>query len=309
MLPVRARRSQGKWRGTPARSVGRWPRDLRTTLLALLRRSVPARRTVAQCESSARSVDALFEPSVCRNCGARRERPWCAECGQGVVGRLSVGDVWREFWQRSRWFESAHLRAVLNLVHGPGNVAREYVLGARKRHVHPLKLLLVVVTLLAWLLSESHYLTAGQDELSREMATLVSWGRWSFTLGLFATFGASLLVYPRRLGTNPTEHLVLATYVQAVILSANAINLLPLLFLDTARWVPCWRTAAGWYMWPIELLILGFAFRQFFLLDLTRAAARVRLGIALATFVIAKKALLLGYGHLIVQFVLRTPSP
>jgi hypothetical protein len=219
-----------------------------------------------------------------------------------------MSDVLREFWQRSRWFESAHLRAALRLARGPGTVAREYVMGARKRHVHPLKLLLVAVAVLAWLLAESHYLTAGQDELSREMATLVSWGRWSFTLGLFATLAASLLVYPRRLGTNPTEHLVLATYVQAVILSANALNLLPLLFLDTERWVPCWRTAAGWYMWPIELLILGLAFKQFFLVDLTRAAARVRLAGALATFVIAKKALLLGYGHLIVQFVLRIPS-
>jgi hypothetical protein len=273
-------------------------------VLAVLRGSEP---TPGPVEPSARAFDAPFEQPVCRNCGAPRERPWCAECGQGAVGRLSISDVLREFWQRSRWFESAHLRAALRLARGPGHVAREYVLGARKRHVHPLKLLLVAVAVLAWLLAESHYLTAGQDELSREMATLVSWSRWSFTLGLFAALFASLLVYPRRRRTNPTEHLVLATYVQAVILSANALNLLPLLFLDTARWVPCWRMASGWYMWPVELLILGIAFTQFFLLDLTRTAARVRLAVALATFVMAKKALLLGYGHLIVQFVLRTP--
>jgi len=96
--------------------------------------------------------DAHFKAQVCRNCGAARGTPHCGACGQQAAARFGAQDVWLEFWQSRRWFEMPLLRAALRLLRAPGLVAREYVLGARKRHVHPLKLLLFAVALLVLLL-------------------------------------------------------------------------------------------------------------------------------------------------------------
>ena len=282
--------------------VAAWRARTRATTRAMLLGLVPRRSAIALADSDLQMSDAHFEQAVCRNCGEPREQPFCGACGQGVVARLSLRDLFQEFWQRSRAFESATVHAALNLFHSPGRVAREYVLGARKRHMHPLKLLLVAVATLVLLLAETRYLTAGQDDLGPQMLLVVRWARWSFTLGLFAIVIATITAFPRRLGLNLVEHLTLAAYVQFVILAVNIANLLPLLVLDITRWVPAWRAAAGWYMWPIESAILALALMQFFRLRLPRDLGRLVL--AIAVFVLAKKALLLGYGHLIARVVL-----
>lgn len=246
--------------------------------------------------------DAYFKAQVCRNCGAARGTPHCGACGQQAAARFGAQDVWLEFWQSRRWFEMPLLRAALRLLRAPGLVAREYVLGARKRHVHPLKLLLFAVALLVLLLDRTGYLTQGQTSLSAQMQLISEWARWSFSLGLFAVLGASLCTFGRRLGYNPVEHLVLAAYVQFVVIVLNLLNLLPLLALDTVRWVPMWRAASVWYMTPIELGVVALACQQFFRLRWWRDGWRIALAVLLSW--LFKKALLFGYGRLIYRMAM-----
>lgn len=279
---------------------------LRSGTRDLLRALVPPASAVALAGSDTRSDDAHFRAPVCRNCGAPRDQPHCGACGQGAVGRLSSRDVLVEFWQSRRLFEMTWLHAALRLARAPGQVAREYVLGARKRHMHPLKLLLLAVTALVLLLGRTGYLTAGQTELSGPMQLVANWARWSFSLGLVATLAATWCVLRRRLGYNPVEHLVLAVYVQSVVIAANAINLLPLLALDPARWAGPWRQASAWYMTPLELGVVAVAACQFFRLHWRRDAMRI--AAVLGVFHLTKKALLLGYARLIYHAAL-APSP
>ena len=275
---------------------------IRDTTRNMLRGLVPDDSAIAMAATDARLDDAHFEEAVCRNCGTVRTKPHCGACGQAAVRRFCLRDVAKEFWLSRRLFELPVLHAALRLARAPGRVAREYVLGARKRHVHPLKLLLFAVALLVVLLGKTGYLTAGQTQLSAQMQLVADWARWSFSLGLFAGLFATLAVFRRRLGYNPVEHLVLAVYVQFVSISANAINLLPLLVLDASRWAAPWRQASAYYMTPLELAIVAVACRQFFRLEWRRDALRI--AAVLALFFLAKKALLFAYGRFIQQVVL-----
>lgn len=287
----------------PARPASRrWRERMRETTHAMLRGLVPGDSAIAIASTDAPVAADHFEEAVCRNCGSVRSEPYCGACGQGAVRRFSFRDVLAEFWQGWRLFEIAFLHAALRLARAPGLVAREYVLGARQRHVHPLKLLLFAVGLLVLVLDRTGYLTAGQTQLSPQMQQVAAWSRWSFSLGLFAALGATLLVFRGRLRYNPTEHLVLALYVQFVVVAANLLNLLPLLCLDATRWAAPWRTASSAYMTPVELAIVAFAWQQFFRLRWRSHVPRI--AIALAAFWLLKKTLLFAYGRVIVQVVL-----
>jgi hypothetical protein len=265
--------------------------------LRMLKGLVPRDSAIALADTDAPVGDEHFTAALCRNCGVERHAPFCGECGQKAVARFGVGDLWQEIWQQWRVFEKTLVHAAIRLLRQPGTVAREYVLGARKRHVHPLTLLLFAVGTLLVLLDRTGYLTAGQTELEGAMKVVVAWSRWSFSLGLFAVLTATWCVFRRRLGCNPVEHLVLAVYVQTLIVAANAAHLLPLLFLDTAHWVPLWRKAALWTMSPVEWLIVAVACRQFFRLDWRVDAWRIAL--TLAAYVAIKKLLLLAYGRVV----------
>lgn len=269
----------------------------RAQSLRMLKGLVPQDSAIALAQSDEAMANAHFAAALCRNCGAERHAPFCGECGQKAVARFGVGDLWQELWQQWRVFEKTLAHAAIRLMLQPGTVAREYVLGARKRHVHPLTLLLFAVGALLVLLGRTGYLTAGQTELAGAMKVVVAWSRWSFSLGLFAVLAATWCVFRRRLGYNPVEHLVLAVYVQTLIVAANAVHLLPLLFLDTTHWVPLWRKAALWTMSPVEWTIVAVACRQFFRLDWRTDAWRIALVVVVCIAI--KKALLLAYGRVV----------
>lgn len=275
---------------------------VRQTARNVLHGLVPRASAVRLAQTGAIVDQAHFDAPVCRNCGSPRATQHCGACGQKAAKRLSLHDVWQEFWQSRRLFELSFLHAALRLFRSPGQVAREYVLGARKQHVHPLKLLLVAVAALLVLLTRTGYLTAGQTELSGQMDVVAGWARWSFSLGLIAVVVSTWTVFRRRGGYNPVEHLVLAVYVQFVVIAANALNLLPLLVLDAQRWAVSWRQAASWYMTPLELLVVAMACKQFFHLQWRRDGLRILA--VLALFYGAKKGLLLAYGRLVYQVAL-----
>lgn len=270
---------------------------IRATTLAMLRGLVPGGSAIHLAETDTQLGAEHFDAPICRNCGAERVQPYCGACGQSAVGRFSLRDLGRYGWESVRVFEAVFLHSALRLLRAPGLVAREYVLGARSRHVHPIKLLLFAVAVLVVLLEKTAYLTAGQSELSQQMRLVTNWARWSFGMGLFALALATWLVLRRRLNCNLAEHLVLAVYAQFLVIAANAINLLPLLWLDAA-WVGAWRRAATWYMTPLELLIVVFACQQFFRLQWRRDGWRIAL--VVLVFFAAKKALLFAYGRFIV---------
>ena len=261
--------------------------------------AVPTQRTVVDA--------AWFEAGTCRNCGAALGTPYCAQCGQQKAARFSWRDLRHEAWERWRLFEAGAARTLWRLVSRPGYVAREYVLGRRKDHMHPLKLLLVLVALTVLVLGYgqvfSHYsYSLREDAKLLRMAELVQgYANWSFSTGIFAIFLASWLGYRRRLGYNLLEHAVLAVYCQIVVLLALIVSLLPTLVWQSPGFVSAYTDASKWVMYPIRILVVGLAFHQFFLVDLRREW--LRLGVSVLLYAAASLLLLRLYAYVILRIV------
>lgn len=210
-----------------------------------------------------RTDTAPFEGDTCLNCGATLAGKYCPDCGQKRQGRLGRRDVTDLAWQNLRRFEFSLFRAMARIALHPGRVARDYVLGARSRYLHPFKLLLTCIVFLLIVVGETGYLTASTKELSKAIELVQSWSKWSFSLGVFAIFGASMLVFWRWHPFNAVEHLVLAAYTHSVVLMANMLNILPLMLVKDPALVIAHRSAAKGYMTWVELAIVVWAYLQF----------------------------------------------
>jgi hypothetical protein len=252
---------------------------------------------------------AHFAAPVCRNCDAPLGTPFCGQCGQKKAARLGRRAIGSEIWQNWRLFEISVLKAAWNVLRWPGCVAREYVLGARTRHLHPLKLLLLAIGALLLVLSQSNYLDIvalsdkeGSGELVRSMALVRSYANWSFSLTIVAIAASSLLCFGRGRGFNPVEHLVLAVYCHFLVICASVLIKLPTLVWRDPAFLALHKVASTWGMDVIGALILTFAFKQFFLLDLRRELWRLLL--AVAVFVFVKWSLTRLYAQALVSWLL-----
>ena len=254
-----------------------------------------------------RLESAYFDVTVCRNCAAPLETPFCGQCGQKRARRLGWRDLRQETWLHWRLFEISSVRTLRRLVTQPGYVAREYVMGMRKKHMHPLKLLALLVVVLILILARNSffehfdYSTRVDEEVDR-MSTLVqAYANWSFTTGIGAIFIASWSVYRRRLGYNSIEHLVLAVYCQILILAAIILGLLPTLIWNDPEFIRTYKSFSGYLLYGVKLVIVAVAFRQFFLVDLPREWPR--LAASLVIYLAASWVLLRLYAYMVLMLV------
>ncbi len=248
------------------------------------------------------SLAAHFEAPVCRNCGGDLHAPFCPACGQKKARRFGWGEVRGEAWDKLRWFEADMVKAALNVALRPGSVARAYVLGERKKHVHPLKLLLTAIVLLLVVIHQTGFFGSASPGLSKALVLVQDYSKWSFSIGILAILAASLVVFRRRGGFNAVEHLVLATYTHFVVLAANILNLLPLYWWTGPEAVKAHRALSGYYMGWVEAGIVFAAFTQFFSIDLRRQWWWPLIGTAV--FYAAKKGALYLYGRAVIRIVM-----
>jgi hypothetical protein len=226
--------------------------------------------------------DALFDTQACLNCGAALSGPFCAQCGQKKAARMGSSTVRKEAWERFRWFEWNTLRNALRVLPQPGTTAREYVLGQRKDHPHPLTLLCLSIGFLLIVLGHTDYLrpTLPSEAAQRMYALVTGYSKWSFSLGAVAALASTWLVFRRR-GYNVAELLTLALYCQAVFIALQMVNQLPLVLASSPelfRWHKAW---SPWYMTALQTLMLMVALRQFLVLDWRRDGWRLLLAGAL----------------------------
>lgn len=218
-----------------------------------------------------------FAAATCLNCGVAIDTPFCGQCGQKAAARFAWRDIGREGWDRVRWFEFQLTRTLRHLVTGPGRVAREYVMGRRTAHMHPLKLLVALVAALVLILAINRYfgVYAFKDsDVDRMAARVMAYANWSFSIGIFAIFLGSWIGLHGRLGYNWIEHAVLAIYVQCLILAVIIVNMLPTLIWRDAGFVLAHKAASQMYMPIVKLAIVAVAYRQFFVIELRRDGLR-----------------------------------
>jgi hypothetical protein len=215
--------------------------------------------------------------------------------------RFGLRTVGSEAWQAWRWFDWELLRAAWRLLSAPGQIAREYVLGARKRHVHPLKLLLLGVGVLMLVLARSNFLDSQYSDVNRAHELLRAWSNWSFSFGIVALWAASRLAFRRRGGYNAVEHGVLAVYGQFLVLCASVAYRLPTLFWREPDFLAAHKSLAPLITNSVGVAVLVLAFMQFFRLDLRRDG--LRLCAAAALFLGFKWLLVRAYAWLLAQWI------
>ncbi|MBK8284825.1 MAG: DUF3667 domain-containing protein [Ahniella sp.] len=243
-----------------------------------------------------------FSQAYCLNCGAVLVTPHCGDCGQARARRFDLMAVGSLAWASARQFEMSLVQGFLAVLKAPGTVAREFVLGARKRHVHPLTLLLTAIGLMLLVATQSRYLDTRDAQLTKAMELVRAYGNWSFSLGIVAILAATQSVLRWRQPFNITEHLVLGVYTHFLIICASALNLLPTLIWRDAAFLAAHKASSAWYMDGVEALLLMITCQQFFLLEWRKHWWRLVL--AAAVFVIVKTALLRLYAVAIVKLVL-----
>ena len=253
-------------------------------------------------DASAPYGQAHFSAPICRNCGGALLTPFCGACGQKRVGRLGARSIGQEAWESWRWFELSLVRGALRMLRAPGTVAREYVQGARTRHVHPLKLLAAAIAVLLLVLGRARYLDSANRHVNQAMELVRSYANWSFSLGILAIAFASLVAFHRRGGYNRVEHLVLAAYAHFLVICASIANLLPTLLYRDATFLAAHKRWSSTWMGVVEVAIVLVAFAQFFRVDPRRDGWRLLLAGAL--FLVSKWALLRLYAWLLVKLVL-----
>lgn len=265
-------------------------------------------RDEARIARTPQRIDTAWQAqAACRNCGAQMDTPHCPQCGQKRAERFSWRDLRQEGWERLRLFEFSYLRTLARLATQPGTVAREYVLGRRKEHAHPLKLLLVLVALTAVMIATNGYFDAhaysriADPQLARMSELVRAYGNWSFSLSILAIFIASYSVFHRRLGSNALEHAVLAVYCQCAIVAAFLLVLLPTLVWDAPSFIARYKQVAGNVMYAVRLLVVGVAFTQFFVVDLRRQWPRLLL--ALLAYAAITWLLLRAFAYAVLKLV------
>ena len=226
----------------------------------------------------------------CLNCdtalsvGAR----FCARCGQRAdTARLRLGDMLRELLARFADVERGPMMFARALLTRPGTVAREYVLGRRRRHYGPFATLAVVVGVTALALNLSGFQLLAQDGLPAGPTDLMQRHFNLLLLAQLPLIGAACALVFRSARLTWAEHMALCAYTLSV--RAVAIALIAPLAVVTSRSAPtATETTVSWLLW---YLYFGWAASQFYVGPRWPNAAR---GVVAAALGHAAIMLLLG---------------
>jgi hypothetical protein len=173
---------------------------------------------------------AIFDPSRCLNCGSglSPEQIYCGKCGQKCgAGRLTIRQLCHEFLHALTHVDRSVLSLLWPLLVRPGYVARDYIVGKRKRYFGPLSWLVVIVGLVSAeiALSGFHVVIADnpgalEDFLQRHVNVA-----FLIQVPVLALF-CRILFW--RDGFNSAEFLVLAAYAASVRTLLFGLVLVPL---------------------------------------------------------------------------------
>ena len=105
---------------------------------------MPPADAVLLPEATPLDAVASQERDRCLNCGAGRVGAYCHGCGQHYLDdQLTIRTVWREFAERFLKLERGLPKTVGLALVAPGQLARRYVEGERRKFVNPVSFLLI----------------------------------------------------------------------------------------------------------------------------------------------------------------------
>ena len=171
-----------------------------------------------------------MEQHICKNCGTTYTDGFCNHCGQKTAHRITMGHIGHDVLHAFTHADKGIIYLFLQLFIRPGIVAREYIIeGKRKKYFSPFQYVLIVGSIAAFVMVNSHFMENTMAELTptiapgpasvREMQymklmTNLQTKYYNFIVLLQLPFFAfaSFLWY-RKFKYNYAEHLTLQTFI------------------------------------------------------------------------------------------------
>lgn len=97
---------------------------------------------------------------TCRHCNTPLQGPYCHVCGQAVAKRISWASFSHRFWDRYLDLDHGIPYTVWQLIIRPGHTIREYLAGNRVAYTDPVKLLLLIASVVTVLMIQTDVMEA-----------------------------------------------------------------------------------------------------------------------------------------------------
>lgn len=207
---------------------------------------------------------------ICKNCNTDFEGNFCYRCGQKNLNEgFTVKEILYNFFNAFTHVDSGILYLVKELLIRPGFVARDYILGGRKKYYNPLQFLIIAVAI-ATFLAINFSLFGPQvnpdsliniSPLQRYFIQFNNFIYKYFNVLLFLSVPIASLyswLFFKKAGFNFAENLIFNTFI-AGERTVMYIALTPLLYFTKEHWY----IGIGIYylLWNIYFIV---AFNQFF---------------------------------------------
>ena len=181
---------------------------------------------------------------ICKNCGHSFIGNHCNHCGQKLAHRLDSKHIAHELVHVFTHTDKGIFSFIPMILLRPGTLALEYVEGRRKRYFNMFQYLILVVGIITFIMSKTHYMenvleTMNSDAVKASQRVLAVQAKISgvmqhyFNLvlfGLIPVFSFFCWLFFKKKGYNYAENFVL----QAAILAQTttiSIFILPISFL------------------------------------------------------------------------------
>ncbi|MBC7904676.1 MAG: DUF3667 domain-containing protein [Gemmatimonadaceae bacterium] len=229
-----------------------------------------------------------MEQYICKNCGNEFSGTFCNNCGQKPAHRLDAKHIAHEVAHVFTHADRGIFAFIPKIITQPGVVALDYVEGKRKKHFNIFQYLIIIVGVVVFIVSKTHFLentikdyNAGEasQRMSMVQQGITRLMQKYFNVILFAFIPVyalvSLLLF-RKKGYNFAETVVLHCCIQAQQNTISLVTLTLVYFIGTS---------SVFYLMFFPLMVAvfctGLAFRQFFKVSWLQAVVK-----AIASFLI-----------------------
>ena len=156
----------------------------------------------------------------CRNCNTIFEGKYCYECGQKAnVKRITWRTVVSDLIKKFTFWDKGLMHTTVDLLKGPGNMARSFLDGHRVNYTKPLNYLLIVVAASLLLFSRQNMETAMSSfSGQKQSAAYTDWVFSNISVIYITMIPFLALVsrwFNRKADVNYAEHFIFYCYLMA----------------------------------------------------------------------------------------------
>ncbi|MBC3832315.1 DUF3667 domain-containing protein [Undibacterium amnicola] len=212
----------------------------------------------------------MTNDTKCKNCDTFLVGNFCSSCGQKAdTHRITFAHFLYEFFHALTHTDRGILLLMKALILRPGDVAKEYLDGKRKKYFNPLTFIIIISSIYAFLSYKTGYFEAlsGFDrqikvegEVYTESMQLMLENRKILNLFLMPVLVSFLSwIFFRKQKTNMAENIVLNSFVLSQIYLIMIVIFIPgfLLFPETIK-------ANNYMSHGLMLGYMSLAYHQFF---------------------------------------------